>query len=156
LNYKELKIKKDLEIKELAENNYSLKFQVDQLTSQIMSFQNQEAQLSDARNQVINFKSMLQEKEREIERLKSGDNFQRGDNQLLRMQMQLNKALLEIKKKDKELETLKKEFEDFTRQMDKNAAVMDNLKQTVQENSKILSTNNQYNLNKQFEQKITF
>ena len=156
MNYKELKIKKDLEIKELAENNYSLKFQVDQLTSQIMSFQNQEAQLSDARNQVINFKSMLQEKEREIERLKSGDNFQRGDNQLLRMQMQLNKALLEIKKKDKELETLKKEYEDFTREMDKNAAVMDNLKQTVQENSKMLSTNNQYNLNKQFEQKITF
>lgn len=145
-----------MEIKELAENNYSLKFQVDQLTSQIMSFQNQEAQLSDARNQVINFKSMLQEKEKEIERLKSGDNFQRGDNQLLRMQMQLNKALLEIKKKDKELETLKKEYEDFTREMDKNAAVMDNLKQTVQENSKILSTNNQYNLNKQFEQKITF
>lgn len=45
----------------------------------------------------------------------------------------LRLILKELKKKDKEIEKMKKDYEDFTREMDKNAAVIDNYKKTIQE-----------------------
>ena len=86
-------MKKDYEIKELSENNYQLKYQIDDLKAKLMTYQNQDNMISDAQSKIIYLQSQVQEKEKTIEQLKSGDKFKKSDGQMLRMQMQLNNAL---------------------------------------------------------------
>lgn len=52
-------MKKDFEIKELTENNYRLKYQLDELNSKVINFQNQDHIISDAQNRIIQLQVIL-------------------------------------------------------------------------------------------------
>ena len=106
-------MKKDYEIKEISENNYQLKYQIDDLKAKLMTYQNQDNMISDAQNKIIYLQSQIQEKEKTIEQLKSGDKFKKSDGQMLRMQMQLNNALAVRLKLFKLIFKLKKNYRNY-------------------------------------------
>ena len=126
---------------QLQKENEVLKSQVEILNQQLISHQNQDDALWQAvDNRVKEYKVIMVQKDEEIKRLE--ELVIQTKEILGRTQIDSDKATVSalsktVGERDKQIEVLKKQCEEFSKEMDKSTAVINNLNKTFNESELI-------------------